>query len=135
MLSQRLARKFRLVVDDNVDLRNFVVLYLRQAGYRVFAASNFDEASSVLMDSANKIDLLATDVELPDSANRLQRVGGLQLAEIARQAANVTRAVFMTGGILDEEIEKAAMNHGALLVKPFGMKVLLQAIRNALDRP
>jgi CheY-like chemotaxis protein len=124
-----------LVVDDNRDFASIVVLHLEQAGYRVLFASNFDEADSVLTNARETIDLLVTDIELPDSLNRLRHHGGLLLAETSQKSVHKPRVVFITGGMLDDQIEKSAEKHGTLLVKPFGFPVLLQTIREMIKRP
>jgi CheY-like chemotaxis protein len=129
------GRESILVVDDNADLRKFVVLYLTQAGYRVLQETTLDGAILALNEGQAKIDLIVTDIELPDAENRLHNHGGLSVAEAARAHVSAPKVVFITGGAVDDRIKQAAADYGPLLVKPFEVKTLLDTIGSLIRPP
>src|SRR5207244_8708063 len=63
-----------LLVEDEEDVRVFTAEVLRELGYQVTAASNGASALTAL-DRMTQLDLLFTDVGLPDGMN------GRQLAD------------------------------------------------------
>ena len=114
------------VVDDDVSIRESLELLIRCAGWQAetFAsAQEFLSRPRVLAPSC-----LVLDVGLPD-------VNGLDLQQ--RVAADRTDMpiIFITG-YGDVPMTVRAMKAGAVefLTKPFGDEVLLNAIRNALER-
>src|SRR6201995_4641310 len=54
-----------LVVEDDADLRIYIVDVLRDLNYRVLAASSAQAALTILLQDQHKIDLLLTDVVMP----------------------------------------------------------------------
>ncbi len=116
-----------LVVEDSEDLREIVDRILSAHGYRVVVASSGPDALNVARDYSGHIDLLLTDVIMP-------QMQGNELAERLVADRADLRVLFMSGfaqpaltanGTLAPEI--------ALLDKPFNEATLLTRIRQVLD--
>lgn len=112
-----------LVVDDEPLVRLFVTEVLQELGYAVLEGEDGPSGLRVLS-AAARIDLLITDVGLPNGMN------GRQLADSARRARPGLNVLFITG-----YAENAALNHGHLapgmqvITKPFGMETLAMRVR------
>jgi CheY-like chemotaxis protein len=116
-----------LVVDDEPTIRMLVVEVLKDLGYCALEAD--DGASALrIIHSDLRIDLLVTDVGLPNGMN------GRQLAEAARGARSDLKVLFITG-----YAENAVLSHGHLeqgmhvLTKPFAMDTIAERIRTLVD--
>ena len=114
-----------LVVEDDDDVRAYAVRVLRHEGYDVLEAATGDAALQLLR-GGHRIDLLFTDVVLP-------QINGRELAEAARQIIQPLKVVFTTGyspnaivhgGKLDPDV--------ALIPKPFTAATLAERIRKEL---
>ena len=114
------------VVDDDASVRESLELLLRCVGWRV---ETFASAQEFLArPPANCASCLVLDVSLPG-------LGGLDLqARVARERADMP-IIFVTGHA-DIPMTVRAMKAGAVefLTKPFRDDVLLDAIRNAVER-
>jgi FixJ family two-component response regulator len=114
------------VVDDDISVRESLELLIRNRGWRAetFAsAQEFLDRERVIVPSC-----LVLDVSLPG-------LNGLDLQErVARERTDMP-IIFITG-YGDVPITVRAMKAGAVefLTKPFGNDVLLEAIRQALER-
>jgi CheY-like chemotaxis protein len=120
-----------MVVDDNEVFRNMLVIALTQGGYRVLAAGNAMEAKEALMDSQESIDLLLTDVVMPDgNGNALSR-------EIKKRCPNI-KVLFMSGYsdelIVHSDVQEAMEAEDSFLQKPFLMEDLLKKVGQKLGR-
>lgn len=118
-----------LVVEDEDSVRELTRRILDKNGYRVLTAGNAAEALEMESRHHNKIDLLLTDVIMP-------KVTGPELAEQMRRIRPEILVLFMSGyadTVMSDQgvLEKV----GRLIRKPFTEEVLLQRIRELLDRP
>ncbi len=115
-----------LVVEDDESVRLMVTELLKELGYSYFACPDASSAIPYLQ-SKQRIDLLLTDVGLPN-------MNGRQLAELARQHRGDLKVLFMSG-----YSEKATDRRGFLvpgmqwLGKPFTVDVLAAKIREVLE--
>jgi len=118
-----------LVVEDNPDVRQVAVRFLREFGYRVIEAADGPAALAIL-DSDQAIDLLFTDIVMP---------GGMNGIELARRVMNLRpgiRHLFATG-YADEialDVSAHAMT-GQILAKPYYKDDLARAVEGALKAP
>ncbi|MCP3056754.1 PAS domain S-box protein [Aurantimonas marianensis] len=116
-----------LVIDDEPLVRMLVVDTLEDLGYMAIEAGDGPSGMKVIESDA-RIDLLITDVGLPNGMN------GRQVAEAARQLRPGLRVLFITG-----YAENAVLNHGHLehgmqvITKPFDMGALTQRIQAAIS--
>jgi PAS domain S-box-containing protein len=112
-----------LVIDDEPLVRMLVVDTLEELGYTVIEAGDGPSGMKVIQSEA-RIDLLITDVGLPNGMN------GRQVAEAARQLRPDLKVLFITG-----YAENAVLNHGHLehgmqvVTKPFDMSELARRIQ------
>ncbi|HEY7542517.1 MAG TPA: GAF domain-containing protein, partial [Methylomirabilota bacterium] len=118
-----------LLVEDEADVRELAREILEMAGYTVLEAARGDEALRLCQDSTRPIDLLLTDVVMP-------QMSGPELARKLLALRHGTKVVYMSGytddalghhGVLDPDI--------ILLPKPFTPESLQQHLRQALDGP
>jgi len=116
-----------LVVEDDPDVRAFAHQALSELGYRVLIAPDAASALRVLEGTA-RIDLLFTDVGLPNGVN------GRQLADEARRRWPALKVVFTTGYARNAIIHHGRLDAGVELVaKPFTRADLARRIRAVLD--
>ncbi len=115
-----------LIVEDDDLVRSFVITQVQSLGYRVLAAGDGSEAMAII-DGAEKIDLLFTDVVMPGPLNGLQ----LAIAAVSRRpslkvlyTSGYARNVIVQDGCLDADV--------LLLAKPYRKADLASMIRTAL---
>jgi two-component system cell cycle sensor histidine kinase/response regulator CckA len=115
-----------LVVEDDEAVRHLVSRVLKSKGYRVLLAEKGSDALAIAADGGKRIDLIVTDVVMPD-------LSGPALVTQLRHSRPGLRALFITG-----YAEEVIGNHGvlgagsALLEKPFTANQLAHKIREIL---
>ena len=116
-----------LVVEDDSDVRAYLVDVLRGLDYRVVAAPNA-EAALDLLRSNRSVDLLLTDIIMPGWNGR----------ELAKQAEHLRpglRVLYMTGYSRNAVVHQGRLDEGVdLLQKPVSQAQLAMRVRAALDR-
>jgi PAS domain S-box-containing protein len=115
-----------LVVEDNGSLISVIELTLRRAGYTVFSARTAEEAVSRCGKISKNIDLLLTDVVLPD-------MDGPALAKRLKEQRPGMRTVYMSGYPGNALGPIAGFGGCVLLEKPFTPREMLSAVRRVLD--
>lgn len=115
-----------LVVDDDVEMLRLLEDVLAREGYSVSLAENSSEALIKL--NEEQYDFIILDDRMP-GLNGLEVLPGIKLVQ-PRVAVILTTA-FGGRETYQEAIGKGAM---AYLAKPFGMSVLTQMIRKALEQ-
>jgi two-component system, cell cycle sensor histidine kinase and response regulator CckA len=110
-----------LLVEDEEPVRELVRRVLEGAGYAVLAASLPSEAER-LLDEAPSVDLLLTDVVMPE-------MSGYDLAARVRERRPDVRRLFISG----YAPSPAGARAGRLLKKPFAPEQLARAVRAVLD--
>ncbi len=116
-----------LVTEDEPAVRALVVHALRGAGYRVLEAANAAEASGVAEEHAGPIDLLVTDVIMPDEP-------GPALAERLAAARPELRVLYISGYAEGALEQQGGLNDAGFLQKPFTPSELTAAVRETLAR-
>src|SRR5262249_3125148 len=118
-----------LLVEDEDMVRNVTTLLLESLGYRVLEAANGQQAKRLFETSSEKIDLLMTDVVMPD-------ITGQEVAE-ALLVRDPSLAVIFQSGYTDDVMVRQGIwdVQVAFLKKPFSREVLSQKVREVLDRP
>ena len=115
-----------LVVEDERLVRDLIARDLGERGYTVVTAENGAEALKVASGGGESIDLLLTDVVMPE-------LGGLELAARLTAEQPGLKVVYMTG-----YAERAVVGELApwpLLQKPFNVGALADTLRKVLDAP
>jgi PAS domain S-box-containing protein len=117
-----------LVCEDEELVRRGVCKDLRAAGYTVLEAENGKHALDVAAGYGDKIDLLVSDVIMPE-------MNGKQLAEAMTTRYPEMRIVFVSGYTDDVLDDKVCRGEGRdFLQKPFAPNDLLRRVRNLLDQ-
>jgi PAS domain S-box-containing protein len=115
-----------LLVEDEEDVRRTTRLILEKNGYQVLEARHADEALRLCEQESELVDLVVTDVVMPD-------MNGCQLAERLLSRRPALKVLFMSG-----YAEGAVSRHGllekdaAFLPKPFTPKALASKVRQLL---
>ena len=110
-----------LVVEDDDAVRLLICDVLGELSFRAYEAADPDAAIAIL-DSAEAIDLMISDVGLPG-------MNGRQLAEVARQHRPELPVLFVTG-YAENAATKASFlgTNMAMIGKPFAVEVLAAKI-------
>jgi CheY-like chemotaxis protein len=118
-----------LLVEDEEMVRNLSQEILEDSGYRVVVATNGKEGLRVCQEFREHIDLIITDVVMPE-------MNGREMAEQAALLRPTTKVLFMSGYTDD-----AIVRHGILeenmsyMQKPFLPDALALKAREVLDQP
>jgi two-component system, cell cycle sensor histidine kinase and response regulator CckA len=115
-----------LLVDDEDGVRKLVVAVLKSNGYNVLEANNGAAALAVYEKNAHKIDMVLTDVVMP-------QMTGFELGRTLAERAPALKILYMSG-YRDNAIGGMAGEVGrAFLHKPFTPDALLAKVREVLD--
>ncbi|MGE3958494.1 MAG: PAS domain S-box protein [Vicinamibacterales bacterium] len=115
-----------LVAEDEDTVRTLVRRLLSGAGYTVLTANSADAALRICRDHTGPIDLLLTDVVMP-------QMNGPALATRATKLRPDMHVLFMSG-YTGTDISARGLDDGTakLLQKPFSAAALSEAVRSAL---
>lgn len=118
-----------LIVEDEEIVCQLALTVLVQQGYNVLAAAGREEARQITADpSTPAIDLLLTDVILPDG-------NGRQVAEDVAAAFPEAKVVFTSGYTAEAIVHDQELDAGITFIpKPFTPLALLGKVRDVLDR-
>jgi PAS domain S-box-containing protein len=117
-----------LVVEDDEDVRAYAVGILRELGYRVIEAHDGATALQLLERRDQTIDLLLTDVVMP-------QMSGSELADAARLLRPALKVLFISGYTRDAIVRDGRLETGVeLLSKPFTYATLSKKLRDVMDR-
>ncbi len=114
-----------LVAEDDDGVRRLVSIVLERCGYEVLTAANGDQALAIAAESAAPIDLLISDIVMPD-------IRGPELDRRIVAHHPDMRTLFMSG-YADDRAKIAA--DVPFLQKPFAPADFERKVREALDRP
>jgi CheY-like chemotaxis protein len=118
-----------LVVEDETEVRTYIVETLRELGYDVRQAEDGAAALALFTKGDCKIDLLLTDIVMPG-------INGRQLAEDLRSRCPALKVLYMTGYSRNAVVHQGRLDPGvALLQKPLNQAMLGAKIREVLDKP
>jgi PAS domain S-box-containing protein len=116
-----------LLVEDEDVVRGLARKILEHAGYHVLEASRGEEAVRLFHQQAQPIDLLLTDVVMPETS-------GKEVADRLTELLPGLRVLFMSG-----YTDEAIVHHGVLdsnvefIQKPFTPAALVRKVRAVLD--
>jgi PAS domain S-box-containing protein len=115
-----------LLVEDEDHVRAVASRILRRNGYTVLEARTGPEALQLWRESAATIDLVVTDMVMPD-------MGGRELANHVRSDQPHMPLLFMSGYTEDGAFQRGVLEPGeTYLEKPFGEEGLTRMVRHAL---
>ncbi|KAE9641993.1 response regulator [Pseudomonas sp. PB103] len=114
-----------LIVEDDPAVRVLVSAVLSELGYAFVEASDADGAVPIL-NSAQRIDLLISDVGLPG-------MNGRQLAEMGRQYRPGLKVLFITGYAEHAAVRGGFLDSGMqMITKPFTFDLLTAKVREMI---
>jgi len=117
-----------LVVEDEKKILNVVKTMLEQLGYRVLTAQRPTKALEIAQVHGGKIDLLLTDVIMPE-------MSGKDLAEQLLQQYPHLKVLYMSGYTADHIANHGVLEPGvAFISKPLKIQELAVKIREVLDQ-
>jgi signal transduction histidine kinase/HAMP domain-containing protein/ActR/RegA family two-component response regulator len=118
-----------LIVEDESVLRELAHAILSDCGYRIIEAASGREALDVWERHQGEIDLVLTDIIMPEG------VTGLELAKkLLSQRPNV-KIIFTSGYTVDDVSTDflARTNNARFIQKPYTRAALAKTVRQALD--
>ncbi len=116
-----------LVIEDDDDVRSMASQTLTRMAYRVYEAADAASARDIL-NSAERIDLVLSDVVLPGG------MSGPEFAGELRQSHASLPIIFMSGYPTEAARRNGFLGSDRVLLnKPFQMERLAKALRDALD--
>jgi PAS domain S-box-containing protein len=116
-----------LLVEDDATVRRFVGAVLRNHGYEIIEASTPNTALEHVQRHPGPIDLLLTDVLMPE-------MRGPELADRLRDKYRELRVVFMSGYSDSTFLDPKALTNADYIQKPFSAEQLIRQIQNALSK-
>ena len=123
------ANETILLVEDEFSLRRAVAKVLRRLGYRVLEAGDGQEAIEVWQKAAEHIDLLFSDMMMPEG------VSGLDLAQKLREQQPDLKVIISSGYNAEMAGGPRPTAGGIVyLDKPYQIAVMSKAIRECLEQ-
>lgn len=118
-----------LLVEDEAGVRMLTALLLGQQGFTVLQAANGEEALRLLGETTQRVDLLLTDVVLP-------QMSGPELVRQLRVQRPELKALYMSGYTEDAVLRRGLVEPDMVFIqKPFNIATLRSKIRAALEVP
>jgi two-component system, cell cycle sensor histidine kinase and response regulator CckA len=116
-----------LVVEDAQAILNLTSRMLGQLGYTVITAERPVEAIAAAENQETPIDLLLTDVVMPD-------MNGRELSELLQKRYPSLKVLFMSGYTVDVIAHRGILKEGVhFIAKPFSRQELSIKVREALN--
>jgi two-component system, cell cycle sensor histidine kinase and response regulator CckA len=115
-----------LLVEDEEPVLEVVRSLLVMNRYMVIEASEVQQAIEICKEYPHKIDLMITDVIMPE-------MSGVQLAGRVVRFRPDIRVIYMSGYRRDALAQQGLRNDMIFLQKPFQMEELILKVREALE--
>ena len=114
-----------LLVEDEVDVRQFAVRALRGQGYNVLEASDGLEALEIMRANEGKVDIVVSDVVMPE-------MDGPTLFKELRKTNPSIKVIFVSGYPNEAFRESLGTDDFAFLPKPFSLPQLAAKVKEEL---
>ncbi len=116
-----------LLVEDNAQVRELTNEILQNKGYSVLSASSGDDALTLIQQKGALVDLLLTDVIMPE-------MNGFELYQKALQICPELKVVYMSGYTNNVISQQGILNPDLnFITKPFTEKELITKISSVLS--
>lgn len=116
-----------LIVEDEPTVLNITRGMLEALGYKILSASGKDQALEIARTYQGKIDLLLTDVVMPD-------INGKELSGQMLTMKPDLKCLYMSGYTADVIARQGILEEGIQFIsKPFSLKDLAAKVREALE--
>lgn len=117
-----------LIAEDNADMREMVAELLEDAGFHIVTSANGREAQQLMARANEMIDLVITDVMMPE-------MKGDELLDLVRQHRPEAPVIVITAfGSVEQAVEMVKAGAFQYLIKPFKNDDLLRAVEDALSK-
>ncbi len=116
-----------LIVEDDSELLRLLKLMISRYGYRVFTAESGMEAMDVWREHRGEIDLLFTDILMPEG------VDGFELGARLQQEDPELKVLFTSGYSREKTRAMETAGEVPFIQKPYKSVELISAIRFCLD--
>ncbi len=117
-----------LLTEDDQAVRRLALRVLQRLGYQVLVAGNGQEAIALWSARAGKVDLLLTDMVMPEGLT------GFDLAKRLRTENPALKVIVMSGYNLERSRRGSAPPVQVVhLTKPFDVNTLARLVRQTLD--
>jgi len=116
-----------LIVEDDLNMLDFISANLKAEGYNTCCAINGKEALSILQ--ARQIDLVLSDVMMPE-------MDGITLCRHIREqisSSHIPVILLTARGSTEAELQGLESGADAYIMKPFKWKQITATIKNLLD--
>ncbi len=115
-----------LLAEDEASVRELTTRILRQRGYTVIEAQDGRSALAALQAHKGPLDLLLTDVVMPD-------LSGPDVAKKVLKQRPTVKVLYMSGYTDDAVLQHGVMTGTPFLQKPFSPGALAAKVREVLD--
>ena len=112
-----------LIVDDQQQVLRMVEFMLQAAGYEVYGASNATDALAVARQVGCGLNLLLTDMMMPD-------IDGHDLILAIRRLCPNVDTIVMSGALSADDVR---IKNYKIIWKPFTMDQLVEVVKEVLD--
>src|SRR5215203_4734801 len=123
----RTGRITILILDDEDSVRRLVTAVLESAGYVALPAAEGAEALNIARTHPDPIDMLITDMTMPE-------MDGREAAAAVRALRPQCRVLFMSGYPLQVALPDGMQATDGFIQKPFVPRMLVQRVREVLDK-
>ena len=113
-----------LLVDDDGQIRGLCRTLLSEGGFTVLEASNGLEAVLLAVERQGAIDLVVTDLAMP-------QMNGTELGRVLQQIWPGVNVLYMSGSLRETVIDELPADCG-FLAKPFAPDELMDAVDRVL---
>jgi len=116
-----------LVAEDEDAVRHIIAKALEARGYRVLTARDGVEALALAGRHAGQIDLLVSDVVMPD-------MNGRELSRQLTEARPTVKTLYLSGYTDDAMLHRGVLQEGVpFLQKPFSLDALACKVREVIE--
>ncbi|MBF0242868.1 MAG: response regulator [Desulfamplus sp.] len=126
-IAKTVSNETILIVEDEPSILDMATLMLKRLGYSVLGANSTKEAIRLAESHSDNINLLMTDVVMPE-------MDGRQLAKRLSQLNPNLRVLFMSGYTANVIAHHGVLDKGVNFIqKPFSMQELAQKLKESLE--
>ena len=116
-----------LLVEDEVEVRQFAVRALKRQGYQVLEATDGVEALEIMAENEGLIDIVVSDVVMPE-------MDGPALFKELRKRNPSIKVIFVSGYPNEAFRESMGSDNFAFLPKPFSLPQLAAKVKEELAK-